>query len=360
MTPPIRFLVLIVGGWTAVRVIATMYGEAPAVAQQPKAASAPALVDMGAQAATLIPAVQFAAMAPISRRHGSSPTLATPRLAATRSAYVVEISTPTPQAATPDRPRPVSVASGGDMFARTTAAAPAPSASAGPIFAAPIDTVPVAGMPKRLSGSFWLLARAGDETSLATGSGLLGGSQAGARLLYRVNDDASAPLSLSARLSSPLRRSGTETALGIEWQPVAGLPIRMLAERRERVSGEGRSAFALLAHGGVNDRPVAAGFTLDAYAQAGVVGARSRDLFADGGITLVRPVGEVAANEVAIGAGIWGGAQPGVSRLDVGPRVTTTIAVAGTRARLSLDYRLRVAGDAAPASGPSLTIGAGF
>lgn len=215
------------------------------------------------------------------------------------------------------------------------------------------------GVNDRLTGSVWVLARGGDAAAVAT-NGLLGGSQAGARLLYRLVSAATQPLSISARLSGPLRRKGAEAALGLEWQPVARAPVRILAERRQRVAGEGRSAFALLAHGGVSDRPVAGLLRLDAYAHAGVVGARSRDLFADGGLTLVRPLEVGRPQGPAVGAGMWGGAQPGASRLDVGPRLTTTLGAAPLRARVSLDWRFRVAGDAAPSSGPSLTIGADF
>lgn len=204
-----------------------------------------------------------------------------------------------------------------------------------------------------------MLARGGGGVSAAN-AGLLGGSQAGVRLLLRVEGDAARPLSLSARISSPIRRSGAEAALGVEWQPVARLPVRVLAERRQRLSGEGRSAFALLAHGGVSDRLVAAGFRLDAYAQAGVVGARSRDVFADVGATVVRPIDSDRASGFALGAGAWGGAQPGAARLDIGPRLTTSLPFGNTRARVSLDWRFRVAGGAAPASGPSLTIGTDF
>lgn len=200
-----------------------------------------------------------------------------------------------------------------------------------------------------------MLARRGDGVAVAN-DGVLGASQAGARMLYRVNDAPAVPLSLSARWSSPLQSAGVEAAVGAEWQPVARLPVRLLAERRQRVSGNGRSAWALLAHGGVGDVPVAAGFTLDAYAQAGVVGARRRDLFADGGATLVRPV----TGSVAAGVGMWGGVQPGAARIDVGPRLTTVIDAAGGRARVSIDWRFGVVGDAAPASGPSLTIATGF
>lgn len=198
----------------------------------------------------------------------------------------------------------------------------------------------------------------GDGVPRIGDGGVLGGSQTGARLLYRINRDTARPLWASVRIAAPLRRSGVEAAVGVEWQPAAGFPVRVLAERRQRVSGDGRSAFALLAHGGVSGVPVAAGFRLDAYAQGGVVGMQRRDLFADGGATLVRPLG--SERGVAVGAGIWGGAQPSAARLDVGPRITTTLGGAGLNARASLDWRFRIVGDAAPGSGPSLTVGTDF
>jgi hypothetical protein len=130
--------------------------------------------------------------------------------------------------------------------------------------------------------------------------------------------------------------------------------LRIAAERRQAVGGAGRSAFALLAHGGVSDLPVAAGFRLDAYGQAGVVGARSRDLFADGAARLTLPLD--GKKRLALGAGAWAAAQPGVSRVDVGPSATLRL----PGASLSLDWRVRVAGNAGPASGPALTVATGF
>lgn len=196
----------------------------------------------------------------------------------------------------------------------------------------------------------------GSGTSALADAGSLGGSQAGARVAYRLNGNASAPIALAARLSSPLRRRGVEAAIGVEAQPVAALPIRFVAERRFRVSGEGRSAFALFAHGGVYNRQISGDFRLDAYAQAGLVGARRRDAFVDAAATLVRPLG----SELAVGAGVWAAAQPGLSRLDVGPRLTRVFAVGDASARVSLDYRFRVGGAAAPGSGLTLTIGSSF
>lgn len=189
---------------------------------------------------------------------------------------------------------------------------------------------------------------------------MLGGSQAGTRFEYRLNDDPSRPLAISARVSSSLTRPGAEAALGIAWQPLAAVPLHLLAERRRRIDAGGRSAFALLAYGGVSDRPGPLGSRLDAYGQAGVVGARRRDLFADGAVTLVRPIDGARPRGLALGVGAWGGVQPGARRFDIGPRLTTTIGAGGAGARLSVDWRFRVAGRAAPDSGPSITIASDF
>ncbi len=107
----------------------------------------------------------------------------------------------------------------------------------------------------RWSGSAWLLARREPgEPALAPG-GTLSGSQAGARILYRVNRDPARPLALAGRLYVPLHRSaGAEVAAGVDWQPAAGLPVHILAERREALGGEGRSAFALTLYGGFSRR----------------------------------------------------------------------------------------------------------
>ena len=72
-------------------------------------------------------------------------------------------------------------------------------------------------------------------------------------------------------------------------------------------------------------------------------------------------VAEIAlALILSVGAGLWGGAQPGVSRIDIGPQIVARIAVAETSLRVSAEWRQRVAGDAAPASGPSVTVGFDF
>lgn len=196
--------------------------------------------------------------------------------------------------------------------------------------------------------------RPGGRGGLAE-AGTLGASQAGLLASWRLGGGAPSSLFLTGRLSAPLGSRGAEAAVGLEWRPSRRVPVRIVGERRQRIAGEGRSAFALLAHGGVSDRPLAGGLVLDAYAQAGVVGLRSRDLFADGGATLTRPLGPVA-----LGAGLWGGVQPGLARLDAGPAASAKLRAGPVAVRVAAEYRFRIAGEAAPGSGPVLTIGTSF
>jgi hypothetical protein len=224
-----------------------------------------------------------------------------------------------------------------------------------PPAALPPQRGPVQASPGRWSLSAWAFVRHGGTAPLAAG-GLLGGSQAGARLTYRLNRDSGRPLALSARLSTPLRRgSGAEAALGVDWKPARRLPVHLLAERRQALGREGRSAFAVTFYGGVSDASLGR-FRIDGYAQAGIVGARSRDPFADGSLRVSLPL----TARARLGAGAWGAAQPGLARLDIGPQAALRLPVAGRAVTLAADWRVRVAGDAEPGSGPTLTLATDF
>lgn len=203
----------------------------------------------------------------------------------------------------------------------------------------------------RWSASGWILLRdEGGDAALAPG-GTLGGSQIGARVAYAPGGS----VALSGRAYLPLRHpAGAELAAGIDWRPVPALPVNLLAERRQRLGRDGRSAFALTLYGGAG-RSLTPRTRLDLYGQAGIVGLRSRDLFVDGAARLSRRVGPLE-----IGAGAWGAAQPGASRLDAGPSLSWRLPVRDANLRLQADWRFRVAGDAAPGSGPALTLAADF
>jgi hypothetical protein len=330
--PPIRFLLLLVGGWIGIRTIllATLWGpvtvartiepgpatETPIAVQRDLEGSAPPSHATGSgQAPVPLRPVRMAAFAPTTDR------------------------APDPSNASLGLWTPVSgpAASASDMAARPR----------------PVVAPLLPARASRWSGSAWLLLRPDGGGSLAPG-GTLGGSQVGGRLLYRLGPDRS-PLAASLRVYSPLGDAAeAEAALGLDWRPLSSVPVNLIVERRQALGANGRSAFSILAYGGASDEHLPGGLRLDAYAQAGIVGARSRDLFADGSLKVTRPIGPVS-----VGGGAWGAAQPGASRFDLGPTIDWT---SGDRSRfrLSADWRFRVAGEAEPGSGPALTLAAGF
>jgi hypothetical protein len=207
----------------------------------------------------------------------------------------------------------------------------------------------------RLQLSAWSLLRsqqagvAGSQSLASIGS--LGASQAGARLTYNFTHQVAATL----RSSSNVGRRGGEVAAGVRLQPLRGIPLWINAERRQRIGryGGGRNAFALFFEGGVYDRPMPMHFLLDGYVQGGVVGFHSRDRFIDGGLTLTRPV----YRQFSAGLGVWGGAQPGLYRVDAGPRVTMRVR---PNLKVHVDWRQRLSGNAAPGSGPAITLAGDF
>jgi hypothetical protein len=207
----------------------------------------------------------------------------------------------------------------------------------------------------RIQLSSWALLRGRQGQPLGPNSlgsvGNLGGSQAGARLLYNFTPQIAASL----RTTSDVGRRGGEVALGVRAQPVRGIPVWLTAERRQRIGrgSTGRNAFAFFAEAGVYHRPMPARFLLDAYLQGGVVGLRTRDLFIDGGLTLTRPI----YRNFSGGFGLWGGAQPGVYRVDAGPRVTMNIR---RNLKVHFDWRQKLAGRAQPGSGPAVTLAGDF
>jgi hypothetical protein len=226
----------------------------------------------------------------------------------------------------------------------------------GPAAAADPAAPPLIRKSNRLELSSWAMMRGkpGDvlgSNSLAATGATLGGSQAGARVTYW----ATPHLAASLRLSSPIGGArGGEAGLGVRFRPWLSVPFAITAERRQRFGrAGGRNDFALFAKGGLWDKPMPMGFRLDAYAQAGVVGIKSHDLFGDGAFTLTRPIWR----NISAGFGVWGGAQPHLYRLDAGPRLT----IAMRRGiRIHADYRQRLHGTAFPSSGPAVTIAGDF
>jgi hypothetical protein len=367
MSAPVRFLVLAVASWIGLRVYlldgdfaysAAAVDLRPPPPSSPIAALAPDSPEpppgwIDAVAEAQLPAGQPAAPPALSPAAAQFPAGAARvvmvRLAAPRPIYSpVPDYSGMPQAEdyplsrlASAAPRSAPLAAGDSKPFQSTQASFAASALQ------PFD---------RLSLTGWSMMRQSMPAPLSLGnSGMLGGSQAGARLTWAYNRSLAATLRVSAPINQ--QKLAGEAALGVAWKPFRAIPARIVAERRQALgTGAGGSAFALFAEGGVYQRPLPFGLKLDGYAQAGVVGIRDRALFAEGSLAATRPLsGKIS--RFSAGIGVWGGFQPGLSRLDVGPRLTMQW---GRSTRIHLDYRLKVAGNALPGSGPAVTVAGDF
>ncbi|WP_448660192.1 hypothetical protein ACPVPU_06695 [Sphingomonas sp. CJ99] len=342
---PLRFAGLILGGWVVLRVMLLWYqtGDLPGAIRDgvPGGAIVERLV-RGSDAIAAPPAALAIPPAAVP----VAPTMPLPTLIATAA-------TPAPmpflhlppaerQGVDPERVNMAMLALIALEPATPVAWTPDPRLS--PDLPAP------ASVPAGLSGSAWLMARGGAARPVA-GQGQLGGSQAGARLRHPIGHRAIAAM---AGVNVPIGAAGRELVAGLEWRPLDA-PVTLIAEQRMAVDGVG-AATGAAAVAGIGPQPVGGGLSIEAYGQAGAVMRDRLEPYADGAARALHPVGTT----VAMGGGIWGGIQRDAARLDIGPSAVATVRLGNQPVRVALDWRQRVAGDAAPDSGPALTIGLDF
>lgn len=213
-----------------------------------------------------------------------------------------------------------------------------------------------ASRPREWEGETYVFVRPSSAQAALAAGGQLGGSQVAARVAWRPGGGI---VGLALRGYAPLGGKGAEAAVGIDLHPFRTASLRLSVERRQRIDAQGRSAWSAYAAGGFYRGGRPGRFEADGYAQAGVVGAQRRDLFVDGAL---RGGYRFRARRIApiLGAGLWGAAQPGVARLDIGPRAVLRVPVGGHLLSAALDGRFRLAGEAAPNSGAAFTLAADF
>lgn len=339
---PLRFLVALGIGWVGVRVAMLWpVAVAPVIGQPPALA-------LGS------PSFLPAALTPMA--------FAAPRSAVSQPAAALLRPPPIDRRARTPAPNPTRVALALLGLVRFGEPAPDPPAPILPGVPRPQQTPPVVAEsrgPSRWSGSFWLVARGDAGGAIAPGSlgGQLGGSQAGLRLAYLL--DRRHRVALAVRATTPLGAGQRELAAGVEWQPTR-LPLRIVAEQRVVVAGGGKGGPALGVVGGLGPKRLGGGVTLEAYGQAGVIRRERTERYVDGAAHLAHKLLDLGGAKLDIGTGIWGGAQRGAARLDVGPTLALTLPVAHKSVRLSLDWRERIAGQARPGSGLAVTLGTDF
>lgn len=329
---PLRFVALVLCGWVAIRMWFVWPGSTVTHAFPPVASVS------GRSVAS--------ATVPVPRPEPHIPSVTPPR--SDRAIGYVP--------AFPPPPRPAGA--GAPLVAPRSDRPLAPSVTQPGVSSLPL-TSPVPAMAEsptptsRWSASGWLIVR-GDGGRSGVATPQLGGSQGGMRVAYAITPS----VAVAARAATALGSVQQEAAIGMEWA-VPRLPVRLVAERRIGVA-RSRSGFGLGIVGGVVAHPVTRGLRLDGYGQAGVI-ARDGGVegYGDGALRLSRTVwrGRYGA-AIDLGLGAWGAAQRGAARWDAGPALGMVVPVGGTRVRLSLEWRGRVAGRARPASGPALSIGA--
>lgn len=210
----------------------------------------------------------------------------------------------------------------------------------------------------RWSGSAWLLWRHDGTGPPLAAQGRLGGSQAGLRLDHSLETTAIGTFYGYSRLSAALERPHSgEAALGISLRPPLPLPVSLGIERRVRLSEGGRNAFALIATAGIGPHDLGSGLSMEGYAQGGIVGFHNSDGFADGRLSLTH---SLLGQHIAAGLSVSGGAQPGLSRLDIGPVAEFRLPLGSVKSRLLVEWRERIRGSATPGSGLAITLASDF
>jgi hypothetical protein len=238
-----------------------------------------------------------------------------------------------------------------------------------PAYSPVSPAVPQASATDRWSLSAWAFARQsmGGAPVTAGPAPVYGASQAGANLHYRLAPSSGHDPRAFARVTRALIDSGeTEIAAGFSARPAARVPLRVAAELRATDNVLGRdlrpSAFVITELPAI---ALPAGLSAEVYAAAGYVGGDAATGFADGQTSITRSVADFKLApldpvRVSLAAAAWGGAQRGVYRLDIGPTLRMDMRLGEVPARVSIDYREQIAGDAAPASGIAATLSTQF
>ena len=236
---------------------------------------------------------------------------------------------------------------------------------------APLSWAAAVATP-RWSGDGWVLVRRGQGPTpggIAAASGFpsYGASQAGGVIRFALVPGSGRAPQAYLRLSRALGGFDEgEVAAGLSARPFAAVPLRLLGEARvQRSAGVARVRPAASLVSELPPVRLPLGVEGEAYAQAGYAGApfgskRGATPFFDVQVVTERRLASAGPAELRVGAGAWSGGQDGAARVDLGPRASVRLDAGRARSRLALDWRFRVAGNARPASGPTLTFSAGF
>ena len=213
---------------------------------------------------------------------------------------------------------------------------------------------------RRWSGDVYSLLRDAGIAQGAAASPVLGGGQSGGSVAWAIDPLARRRLAIVGRIYAAhdvrgrINGDTAQAAVGLRWQPVAGVSVA--AERLIAIGKFTTADWTMRFAAGGQRRLGEA--VLDGYGEAGVRG--NGDVYAGGQGRAALPIASAAGVALRAGPGVWGSIQAAattVSRVDVGIGVSGQLA-AGVA--INADWRWRVAGNAAPASGPAVTLAITF
>lgn len=371
---PVAALVMILGGWIGARAMILEAGPADPILRETAIASL-ASPDMARREASVAGDVASAS-ATATRFTGSGPWQGD--LLPAPMARPLPLQTGTPLAAPLTKPAfapvPARMAAGHlslwmaavgqlplPLLGYSTAGTSVPLGAPFPAGTGLSDARKIS----RWSADGWLMWRQGGRHALGAGpaGATYGASQTGAVLRYRLDPDSGHRPAAFIRATGSLNGSREkEVAIGLSARPLARLPVFAAVELRA-ASDRGGSRIRPAAFAVTEFSPFALplGMRGETYLQAGYVGGGNATPFADGQLRVDREIARIGTAELRAGGGAWGGAQKGAARLDLGPSASLGMPMGReVSARLGIDWRLRVAGNAAPASGPAITLSAGF
>lgn len=221
----------------------------------------------------------------------------------------------------------------------------------------------------RWSLDAWAFWRQGSNaTAISQGRlPIYGASQAGANLQFRLAPDIAQDPRLYARAYRALvTKAESEIAAGASVMPLVAVPLRVQAEVRVTDSAfrtEVRPAAFVVTE--IAPQRLPAGVVAEVYGQGGYVGGGEATAFADGQLAVTRELvdlnlGRGKSARLSVGAGAWGGVQKDAERVDLGPTMRLDMTIGSVPARLSVDWREQVTGDAAPGSGVAATLSTRF
>jgi len=362
---PLVLLVLVLAGWISVR---SLLWVNPFPAQPPAGLIGDVAVSSVSDVSPRLPLGDSnteASDAALVWPEGASLAMVNDRLAKSRGHHVVR---PKPGGLAELFSGDASAAAGHNiLFMAAMAHLPLPRAVEQAINAssgAPAQVTEAPGSAERWSLDAWAFWRAGSAAASANAGTrpIYGGSQAGAVLRYSLAPDSQYAPRAYLRGYRALTAGGeTELATGVSVRPVAALPVRLHGEVRalDRAGGQELRG-SVFATTEIAPIEVPLGARVEAYAQAGYVSGDDATLFADAQMTVAREVTSFDLGTIHVGAGAWAGAQRDAHRIDIGPSLRLDLRLADTPARLSVDWRERVGGQAAPASGVAVTLSTRF